>query len=154
MKFIRIKDLASMTGIPAETIRYYERSNLLPEAKRTDNNYRIYDQGDVNRLRFIANCRALDMSLEEVRELIHFIEHAQDSENHVFDCSGVRVVIAEHLKHVQERLTGLLALEGQLKQLLQACDHPEPTTSCGMMQGLFSDIDVPKADAKHGVHTL
>lgn len=153
MKLLRIKDLVKEVGIPAETIRYYERSGLLPEAKRTENNYRVYDQSDVNRLRFIRNCRALDMSLDEVRELIDFIGHASEHPEQSEDCSGVREIVAEHLGHVQERLKSLKMLEKQLKKLLQACDHPEPTACCGMVRSLFTEMDMPHPGEMQGVHT-
>ena len=131
MRLLRIKDLSIAVDIPAETIRYYERSGLMPMAKRTENNYRVYDQSDVNRLRFIRNCRSLDMSLDEVREIIDFVEHADKQADHANDCTGVRAIVNEHLEHVQSRLKGLKLLEEQLYKLLEACDHPEPTTTCG-----------------------
>jgi len=153
MKLLRIKDLVQAVEIPAETIRYYERSGLLPAAKRADNNYRVYDGSDINRLRFIRNCRALDMSLDEIRELIDFIAHASEHPEQAEDCSGVRTIVAEHLGHVQDRLKSLKLLEKQLQKLLQACDHPEPTATCGMVQSLFTEMDMPKPGDMQGVHT-
>ncbi|MGL4666431.1 MAG: MerR family transcriptional regulator [Saezia sp.] len=154
MKLLRIKDLVQAVEVQAETIRYYERAGLMPTSKRSANNYRLYDQSDVNRLRFIRNCRALDMSLDEVRELINFIEHAnKHPELAEDDCSGVRSIVCEHLGHVQNRLKSLKLLEKQLHKLLQACDHPEPTSSCGMVHSLFTEMELPKPGDIQGVHT-
>lgn len=152
---MRIKELAQAVNIPVETIRYYERTGLLPVAVRTENNYRIYGKSDIERLRFIRNCRALDMNLDEIRALIQFIDQAQSQPEENADCGAVRVIVAEHLEHVRHRLKSLQLLEKQLKQLLKACEHPEPTptTSCGMVCTLFSDMTDLDVSSGRGVHT-
>lgn len=148
---MRIKELAAAVGTPVETIRYYERTGLMPEAARAANNYRVYTKADAERLRFIRNCRALDMNLDEIHELIRFIDGAGSSKS---DCSGVRQVIDAHLQHVQERIRSLHVLEKQLNRLLKVCDHPEATAQCGMVQELFSEMDALGASGSaHGVHT-
>lgn len=52
-ELLRIGDLARQVGMAASMIRYYEDIDLLPPAARGENGYRIYDQTDVERLRFI-----------------------------------------------------------------------------------------------------
>jgi hypothetical protein len=69
---MKIGELAILTHTPVETIRYYEREGLLPEAARTGGNYRIYDQAQAARLSFIRHCRGLDMTLDEIRTLLRF----------------------------------------------------------------------------------
>ena len=41
---MKIGELAKATDCAVETIRYYERENLLPEPARSDGNYRVYTQ--------------------------------------------------------------------------------------------------------------
>ena len=67
---MQIGELARSTGVKIETIRYYEREHLLPLPQRADGNNRLYSPRHVEQLRFIRYCRSLDMSLEEVRNLI------------------------------------------------------------------------------------
>ena len=151
---MRIKELAQAVHIPVETIRYYEKAGLMPPAARSGNNYRVYTRSDEERLRFIRNCRVLDMSLDEVRELINFIDQARQCDDDVSDCSGVRAVVAEHLGHVRSRLKSLKALEKQLSHLLKVCDHPESMNSCVMVQELFSQMNQLDMDTDmKGVHT-
>jgi DNA-binding transcriptional MerR regulator len=69
---MKIGELAKTAQTQTETIRYYEREGLLPEAARTDANYRIYDESHVQRLAFIRHCRSLDMTLAEIRTLLDF----------------------------------------------------------------------------------
>lgn len=63
---MKIGELAKATDCAVETIRYYEREQLLPEPARTDGNYRLYTQAHVEWLTFIRNCRTLDMTLDEI----------------------------------------------------------------------------------------
>ena len=64
---MKIGELATLTGCPVETIRYYEREGLLPAPSRSAGNYRQYDTAHVERLSFIRHCRSLDMTQEEIR---------------------------------------------------------------------------------------
>lgn len=67
---MKIGDLAKLTQTQVETIRYYEREGLLPEPDRTEGNYRIYGAAHADRLAFIRHCRNLDMTLDEIRQLL------------------------------------------------------------------------------------
>lgn len=69
---MKIGELANLTQTQVETIRYYEREGLLPETARTGGNYRIYGDAHAARLSFIRHCRGLDMTLDEIRILLHF----------------------------------------------------------------------------------
>ena len=69
---LKIGELAKRTGCLVETIRYYEREGLLLEPARSEGNYRLYTDIHVERLQFIRHCRVLDMTLEEIRNLLRF----------------------------------------------------------------------------------
>jgi len=142
---MKIGELAKAAGLPVETVRFYEKQGLLPAPARRENNYRRYDEQALQRLRFIGNCRALDMSLDEVRTLLDFIEHPRS------DCSPVDALVAEHLGHVRQRMAELKALEKQLKLLQSACGHARPQELCGIVLAL-SSRPAPAA-ARRGVHS-
>ena len=65
-----ISQAAALSGVTPANIRFYEKEKLLSPQDRSDNSYRMYKNGDIHRLRFIRACRALDMSLDEVRTLL------------------------------------------------------------------------------------
>ena len=67
---IRIGELASAAGVSADTVRYYERRNLLPRPGRTGAGYRVYSDQDVDRLQFIARAQSLGLSLHEIKALL------------------------------------------------------------------------------------
>ncbi len=68
---LRIGQVAELTGTTPRTIRYYEEIGLLPSAAgRVRGTHRLYDEGDVERLRELLRLRdLLGVSLDELREL-------------------------------------------------------------------------------------
>ena len=112
---MKIGELAKATDCAVETIRYYEREQLLPEPARTEGNYRQYTQAHVERLTFIRNCRTLDMTLDEIRSLLRLRDSPDDA------CGSVNALIDEHIEHVQARIDGLVALQEQLVELRRRC---------------------------------
>jgi Cd(II)/Pb(II)-responsive transcriptional regulator len=142
---MKISELASAAGVAMDTVRFYEKQGLLPKPVRADNNYRRYDASSVQRLRFIANCRALDMSLDEIRLLLKFIDQPGE------DCSAVDALVAEHLRHVRARMRELKALEQQLKLLQSACGDAQPHATCGIVLALSGGP--PISPPRRGVHS-
>ena len=127
---MKIGELAKATGTQTETIRYYERENLLPIAMRTESNYRVYDSSHVERLAFIRHCRCLDMTLDEIRVLLHF-KDAPDEK-----CGAVDALLQEHIGHVVSRIRELQALESELRSLQQQCSPGHLAGECGILGGL------------------
>ena len=60
---MKISELSRATGVDVDTIRYYEKSGLLPPPARQANGYRHYGDAHLERLAFVRHCRALDMPL-------------------------------------------------------------------------------------------
>jgi DNA-binding transcriptional MerR regulator len=112
----RIGEAARWSGVSAANIRYYEREGLLQPQARGDNQYRLYSESDIHRLRFVRQCRAMDMSLDEVRTLLGL------DLNNKADCATASTALDEHLGHVRQRLTELCALEKDLLALRKRCD--------------------------------
>ncbi len=137
MPSIKIGELARQTGCQVETIRYYEREGLLKDPIRSDGNYRLYGAEHVERLRFIRHCRALDMTLEEIRVLLNFRDAPDDN------CHQVNGLLDEHIGHVSSRIAQLKALQKQLKTLRSLCDSAEAARDCGILQGLSTESGGP-----------
>jgi Cd(II)/Pb(II)-responsive transcriptional regulator len=139
---MKIGELATLTDAQVETIRYYEREGLLPAPARSDGNYRLYTQAHVERLTFIRNCRSLDMTLEEIRSLLHLRDSPQDQ------CVSVNALIDEHIQHVNDRIASLQALQTQLLDLRQRCSDGAPD-HCGILDRLELSGSVVTADVEH-----
>jgi Cd(II)/Pb(II)-responsive transcriptional regulator len=127
---VKIGELASHAETQVETIRYYEREGLLPQAPRTDSNYRIYGPEHVERLAFIRHCRSLDMTLDEIRVLLRFKDAPRE------DCGDVDALLDEHIGHVAARIRELRLLQKQLKALRERCGGTNQSAECGILSGL------------------
>lgn len=136
---LRIGEAARASGVSAANIRYYEREGLLQNAARGDNDYRLYAAADVHRLRFIRQCRALDMSLDEVRTLLDL------DLNDKADCATARDALDAHLGHVRQRLAELRTLERDLLALRNRCDGSDE--HCHIIEALHQRADQPVSPA-------
>ena len=103
--------LNQLTKVSTETIRYYERIELLPSAQRANNGYRQYDDTDVERLQFIRRLRTLDFSLEEIREILAFKERQEPP------CQYVMNVMDKQIHEIEHRMQDLQKLQNEIKSL-------------------------------------
>ncbi|MDP3311606.1 MAG: Cd(II)/Pb(II)-responsive transcriptional regulator [Polaromonas sp.] len=133
----QIGEAARQSGVSPANIRFYEKESLLSPQGRGDNSYRLYSEGDVHQLRFIRLCRAMDMSLDEVRTLLGL-----DLNNRA-DCATAREALDGHLGHVRARLAELKSLEKDLKALRQRCDGSD--THCHIIEALHELADAQGA---------
>ncbi len=145
---MKIGDLATATGTPTDTIRYYEREGLLPAAARTESNYRQYENMHLEQLLFIRHCRHLDMSLDEVRELLAVRETPES------DCEAANRVLDEHISHVSHRIRELKGLERQLKELRARCAIAKRADECGILAGLSESATLPDAVPQTGARSI
>jgi Cd(II)/Pb(II)-responsive transcriptional regulator len=143
---MKIGELALAAQTPVETIRYYEREGLLPQAPRSDGNYRIYGPEHVERLAFVRHCRTLDMALDEIRVLLRFKDAPQA------DCGEVNTLLDEHIGHVATRIRELRQLEKQLKALREQCAGVHDTTHCGILTELAEAAALPPAGRRGAAH--
>lgn len=67
---MNIQELESRCGVTKQNIRFYERKGLLHPDRNLANNYREYNMEDVERLQFIKMMRKLDVSIEDIREVL------------------------------------------------------------------------------------
>lgn len=138
----RIGEAAAASGVNAANIRYYEKQGLIAPQGRTENDYRLYSGADVHALRFIRLCRAMDMSLDEVRTLLALKLDSQS------DCDTARTALDAHLGHVRERLRELRSLEKDLSALRDSCDGQGD--HCHIIEALHARADAQPATGERG----
>ena len=68
--YLTIQEVAERTGLSAHTIRYYEKSGVLPRVQRTASGIRQFTEVDMASLRFISDYKKAGMPLEEIKEII------------------------------------------------------------------------------------
>ena len=130
---MRIGELSKAIGVDIETIRFYEKSGLLPPPARSDNGYRDYAQPHLERLAFIRHCRALDMSLADVGLLLQSLQ-SHDPQH----LAGVDALVDAQLARVRARLKSMQALEAQLQALKSRCDARHERHGCGILEELVA----------------
>lgn len=130
---MNIGQLARQTGVPIDTVRYYERQQLLPAARRSPAGYRIFDQDAVRRLRFIRRAKTLGFTLEEIAGLLSLSSRRDQ------DMSDVRSAAAARLADVEQRLRELQRMRGALAQLIDACPGHGDLAACPIMAALQED---------------
>lgn len=128
-----IGQAATLSGVTPANIRFYENSGLLQAGERGENSYRRYDERDVHQLRFIRLCRAMDMSLGEVRTLLGLDLSSKA------DCEIANAALESHIAHVRERLRELRVLQRDLVDLRERCDGSGP--KCRIIEALHDRAD-------------
>lgn len=108
---MKIQDVFQRAGVSAKTIRYYEEIGLLPPPTRGDNNYRQYGERDVERLRLVAGARRLNLSLEEIREIIALRDRREAP------CRVLLDRLERKADEIAERIRELKRLERELRDL-------------------------------------
>ncbi|TQM84497.1 DNA-binding transcriptional MerR regulator [Saccharothrix saharensis] len=116
MSKIRITRLAEITGFTPATIRFYENTGLLPAASRTSSGHRVYDDSDVDRLRFIARGKHMGLALDEIRELVH----SCGDDLGTADLGRVLGTLRTRITEVNERVAELSTFSAQLVSTLWA----------------------------------
>ena len=129
---MRIGELAAATGVDVETVRFYEKQGMLVAPKRAANGYRVYSHGQLQRLAFIRHCRALDIPLADIRQLLGFLDKPAS------DCADIDQLIEAQLLRVRARLQSMHALERQLTELRKTCDNRHAVAKCGILHELVS----------------
>ena len=115
----KIGDVVSMTGVSADTLRYYEKIGLLKNIYRNDGGLRLYSDRDISQLNFIKRAQRMNFSLEEIRDLLDMRTNPQQA------CVEVRELTASKLKDVEASLNELTTLRNELELLLNLCRASE-----------------------------
>ncbi|VVE21018.1 Cd(II)/Pb(II)-responsive transcriptional regulator [Pandoraea anhela] len=131
---MKIGELAKAARCTTETVRFYENQGLLPLPERNESNYRRYTRAHLERLRFIRNCRSLDMTHDEIRALLEAVDGTGRA------CGAIGELLLEHIEHVEVRLTELTRLKEQLQAIYARCGSEGDGEVCAILRGL-TDMD-------------
>lgn len=114
---MQIGEVAKLTALTVDAIRFYERRALLPKAPRTVGRFRLYSHEDIARLAFIKQMQGLGFSLREVRQLLDVREHRLDA------CDEVKELLQTKLETARSKIRELERLERELVLDLQKCNR-------------------------------
>lgn len=121
-QILTVGKVARLAGVGVETIRFYERENLLPKpARAPSSGYRLYSQDTVQRLAFISRAKELGFTLRETRELLG-LRSARSA-----TCESMRARAQDKLDDVRRKIETLQRIEAVLEELADTC----PSTADG-----------------------
>ncbi|WP_417207862.1 Cu(I)-responsive transcriptional regulator [Antarctobacter sp.] len=125
---MNIGEVASRSGLPAKTIRYYEDIGLVTPPRDT-NGYRAFREADLHKLAFLARARALGFSIEECRLLLGLYEDETRAS------ADVKRLAQEHLASIDDKIAQLQSMRATLATLVDAC-HGDDRPDCPILQDL------------------
>ncbi len=128
----RIGELAKLTGVSNDTLRYYEKNQLITPAGRTESGYRMYTPEAVEQIRFIQRAKGVGFTLNDINELLSIqIEKTEHS------CQEVKTFTETKLEDVEQKLAELTRIKQALEMLNAACcGGPESAEHCSILQAL------------------
>ena len=127
---MRIGELGKKADCLVQAVRFYESEGLLPEPARSEGNFRLYDEVHLQRLLFIRRCRAKDMTLDEIRQLLNLRDRPE------LGCGEVNALVDAHIAQVRTKMKELRALERELMDLRRSCDSARTSRECGILNSL------------------
>jgi MerR family Zn(II)-responsive transcriptional regulator of zntA len=128
----KIGEIAKLADVTPDTVRYYEKQNLLSASQRSASGYRLYSDEDVTRLRFIRYAKTMGFTLEEIAELLSIrIEPGKHT------CQESKAIVESRLAEVELRLAELKKIRYSLQKLSDACCGSAHTSvSCSILEAL------------------
>lgn len=110
---MKIGELARRTGTSVQTLRFYERSQLLPKPERTESGYRMYASGDLRRVELIRQAKRLGFSLDEIKRVLRLRQQGS------CPCSEVVQMLEKHLRETDEQIRNLQRFRRELASTLE-----------------------------------
>lgn len=132
MKYLTIGQLAKRVEVHVETIRYYERSELLPKPERKPSGYRLYSEEHVARIRFIRRAKDLGFSLKEISDLLLLV----DRDN---ACTDVLKRTEGKIQEIDQKIRNLKRIKRDLKRMAASCTSDQKDVNCPILESLEGD---------------
>lgn len=132
-----IKAVSDMTGIPATTLRYYDKEGLLPYLERRASGYRVFNDADLSMLQVVDCLKSAGMPIKEIKQFSAWVLEGDAS------LQKRRDMFFERKKVVEEQIT---ALQRILDVINHKCAYYEAAVEAGTEKGLMETDRLPHAD--------
>lgn len=119
MAHVTVGGAAELAGVSRKAIRLWEAKGLLPPAERTQAGYRLFDETDLDVLRFIRRAKALGLSLDEINDILDL------QRGGAHPCARVTQMLDEHLHQIGQTMAELRQLRRALLSARTAADRAQ-----------------------------
>lgn len=112
----QIGELAKRCGVTTDTLRFYEKNELIMPAGRSESGYRLYNNENQKQVRFILKAKELGLSLDEIKDLLEIQLEATEH-----SCAEVKAITSAKLVLIDEKINELTKIRRALKKINDAC---------------------------------
>lgn len=126
-----IGGVARAAGVSVETVRYYQRMDLVPVPLRRQGGFREYPPDVAARVGFIKRAQHLGFTLAEVKNLLAL----EDGRS----CGKARGLAVDKLASVEAKITDLNRMRRTLKDLIARCGTTGKRVKCPIIEALARD---------------
>lgn len=150
----QVSELAKRTGLNKDTIRYYVKIGLLTPIRDNRNGYKLFDEKDIVRLRFICKAKYLGFTLKEIKQLM------DECNRGINPGPMAREFLRRHIESNKKQLQKCLQLQQRMEQAWQKwLDMPDTQAKvegyCQMIEIIVSDeLAMESADDHCNQHFL
>ena len=148
-RLLRINEVAADVGATTRAIRYYEEIGLLRPAARSDGDYRLYDESDLERIRHIRELRDnAGFSLAEIGQLLEDEDGraANRAAYHATEDAAARAeIVADSIHRVERAITILQAKTDRLRAMVA-----EAEARRDRLRAALSDLAAPAGRPEAG----
>ena len=129
-KLLQIGTVAKEANVNIQTIRYYERRNILKPAQIKDSGYRLYTEDAIKTVSFIKHAQELGFKLDVIKQLLNLRTPS------VNRCESVIKKSKTQLADVQGKIKMLKQIEKTLKKLIRDCENNKTSSECMIIRSL------------------
>lgn len=126
----KIGEVAQRAHVNKETIRYYERRDLITKPARRRSGYRIFTQQQIDEIRFIKRAQELGFTLREIKGMLAL----RVDEN--VSCVEVRTEAERKVQDVIRKIEDLEKIKKVLTDLIDSCRMNTQTEDCVILNAL------------------
>ncbi len=112
----QIGELAKRCGVSTDTLRFYEKNQLIAPAGRSESGYRLYNDNNQRQVAFILKAKALGLSLEDIKELLEIKLEATEH-----SCAEVKAITSAKLAVINHKIAELDSIRQALEKINDAC---------------------------------
>ena len=76
-----MKETCNLVGLSYETLKFYCNKGLIPNVKRDENNYRIFDENNINWIKSLTCLKKCGLSIKEMKEYLDLCLQGKSSIN-------------------------------------------------------------------------
>ena len=111
----QIGEVSKREGVTIDTVRYYEKRNLIHSSSRTYGGFRLFKSHTVEQIQFIKQAQEFGFSLDEIKGLL--------GSGSAEECQKVRDLLNEKIFEVDEQIKKMKSFKKTLSSHLKACDE-------------------------------